>query len=69
MSAQAFDKLEQQINMLILHCQQLEQSNQDLQQQVSALKEERNQRLHVANQTDQKLEAMISRLKTLEQQA
>lgn len=68
MSAQAFDKLEQQINMLIQHCQKLEQSNQDLQQQISALKEERNQRLHVANQTDQKLEAMISRLKTLEQQ-
>ncbi|MDO6565183.1 DUF904 domain-containing protein [Amphritea sp. 1_MG-2023] len=68
MSAPAFDKLEQQINELILHCQQLEQSNQDLQQQITALKEERNQRQLVANQTDQKLEAMISRLKTLEQQ-
>lgn len=69
MSAQAFDKLEQQINTLIRHCQQLEQSNQDLHLQISALKEERNQRLQVAGQTEQKIEAMISRLKTLEQQA
>ena len=69
MSAQAFDKLEQQINTLIRHCQQLEQSNRDLHLQISALKEERHQRLQVAGQTEQKIEAMISRLKTLEQQA
>ncbi len=69
MSAQAFDKLEQQINTLIRHCQQLEQSNRDLQLQVAALKEERHQRIQVASQTEQKIEAMISRLKTLEQQA
>ncbi|MBR9868821.1 MAG: DUF904 domain-containing protein [Oceanospirillales bacterium] len=69
MSAQAFDKLEQQINKLIRHCQQLEQSNQDLRLQISALKEERNQRLQVASQTEQKIAAMVSRLKTLEQQA
>ncbi|WP_428036671.1 DUF904 domain-containing protein [Amphritea sp.] len=69
MSAQAFDKLEQQINALIRHCQQLERSNRDLHLQIAALKEERNQRLQVAGQTEQKIEAMISRLKTLEQQA
>lgn len=69
MSAQAFDKLEQQINKLIRHCQQLEQSNKDLHLQISALKEERNQRLQVASQTEQKIAAMVSRLKTLEQQA
>ncbi|WP_299197322.1 DUF904 domain-containing protein [uncultured Amphritea sp.] len=69
MSAQAFDKLEQQINTLIRHCQQLEQSNRDLHLQISALKEERHQRLQIAGQTEQKIEAMISRLKTLEQQA
>jgi len=69
MSAQAFDKLEQQINELIRHCQQLEQSNRDLHLQISALKEERNQRLQVTSQTEQKIEAMVSRLKTLERQA
>ncbi|WP_296061434.1 DUF904 domain-containing protein [uncultured Amphritea sp.] len=69
MSAQAFDKLEQQINKLTRHCQQLEQSNQDLHLQISALKEERNQRLQVVSQTEQKIAAMVSRLKTLEQQA
>ncbi|MBN0988062.1 MULTISPECIES: hypothetical protein [Amphritea] len=69
MSAQAFDKLEQQINELIRHCQQLEQSNRDLHLQIAALKEERNQRLQITGQTEQKIEAMISRLKTLEQQA
>ncbi|MBQ0785537.1 MAG: DUF904 domain-containing protein [Amphritea sp.] len=69
MSEHALETLEQQINELILHCQQLKQANQDLHRQIAELREERNQRLQVTGKTDQKIEAMISRLKTLEQQA
>ncbi len=69
MSEYALETLEQQINALILHCQQLEQTNQEQHQQIAELREERNQRLQITGKTDQKIEAMISRLKTLEQQA
>lgn len=69
MSEHALETLEQQINALILHCQQLEQANQEQRQQIAELREERNQRLQITGKTDQKIEAMISRLKTLEQQA
>ena len=69
MSAHALETLERQINELILHCQQLTQENQALHRQIAELREERNQRLQITGKTDQKIEAMISRLKTLEQQA
>lgn len=69
MSAHALETLERQINELILHCQQLTQENQALNRQIAELRDERNQRLQVTGKTDQKIEAMISRLKTLEQQA
>ncbi len=69
MSAHALETLERQINELILHCQQLTQENQALHRQIAELRDERNQRLQITGKTDQKIEAMISRLKTLEQQA
>ncbi|BBB27819.1 hypothetical protein [Amphritea japonica] len=69
MSAHALETLERQINELILHCQQLTQENQALHRHIAELREERNQRLQITGKTDQKIEAMISRLKTLEQQA
>lgn len=69
MSEYALETLERQINALILHCQHLTQANEELHRQITELRDERNHRLQITGKTDQKIEAMISRLKTLEQQA
>lgn len=69
MSAYALDKLENQISQLVSHCQKLEQENQALRQQLSSMREERSQLLQMNTLTGQKVDAMISRLKNLEQQA
>ncbi len=69
MSEHSFNALEQRIDQLMEHCNTLVLENQRLQKQEKLLKEERN-RLQQANQaTRHKVEAMISRLKSLEQQA
>ncbi|GGK84207.1 TIGR02449 family protein [Amphritea balenae] len=69
MSAYVLDKLENQISQLVSHCQKLEQENQALRQQLSSMREERSQLLQMNTHTGQKVDAMISRLKNLEQQA
>ena len=69
MTANALDKLENQIAQLIHHCQQLEQQNQSLRQQLNTQQEERKQLVQVNTLTGQKVDAMITRLKSLEQQA
>lgn len=69
MNANALDKLENQIAMLIRHCQQLEQENSSLRNQLKTLQDERKQLVQVNNLTGQKVDAMITRLKSLEQQA
>ncbi len=69
MSDHYFDALERKIDQLLDHCHRLEQENTHLRQQEAALKEERARLLQLNDQTRSKVEAMIQRLKALEQNA
>ncbi len=69
MSDHYFDALERKIDQLLDHCHQLEQENQRLRQQEATLKDERARLLQLNDQTRSKVEAMIQRLKALEQNA
>jgi len=67
MTEHYFDTLEAQLTQLIDRCQQLEQENQQLKTSEARLREERARLLQVNDQTRHKVEAMIQRLKSLEQ--
>ncbi len=69
MPEQHFNHLEQHLQQLIQQYQKLQRENRDLRKQITSLQEERSQLRSVAATTEQKVEAMITRLKTLEQQA
>ncbi len=69
MSNHYFDALETKIDRLLAYAQKLEIENQRLQEQDQRLREERAQLLQLHEQTRQKVEGMISRLKALEQQS
>ncbi len=68
MSEQILEHLEQQIDQLIGRCQQLQQRNQLLEQKAANWKSERAQLLQSRDAIHGKVEAMISRLKALEQE-
>ena len=69
MTEHDFTALEQHIDQLLEHCRHLELENQRLRKQEPLLKEERNRLQHANEATRHKVEAMITRLKSLEQQA
>lgn len=67
MSENYFDVLESRMIQLLERCEQLEQENAALKRNETQLREERNRLLQINDQTRQKVEAMIVRLKSLEQ--
>ncbi|MBE9396900.1 TIGR02449 family protein [Pontibacterium sp. N1Y112] len=69
MSEQHLTILEQKVDQLLAYCDQLEQDNKRLRQQEHELKQERLQMIQLNDQTRHKVEAMIQRLKALEQSA
>lgn len=69
MSEQHLTILEQKVDQLLAYCDQLEQDNKRLRQQEQELKQERLQMIQLNDQTRHKVEAMIQRLKALEQSA
>ncbi|TCK06034.1 TIGR02449 family protein [Marinobacterium mangrovicola] len=69
MSEHYFNALEQKIDLLLGKLDQLEQENRYLRDQTGKLREERAQLLQLHDQTRDKVEGMISRLKALEQQS
>jgi len=68
MSEQIFEHLEQQVDRLVERCQQLQNENQKLLKREAEWKSERAQLLQTRDSTRSKVEAMISRLKAMEQQ-
>ncbi len=69
MSEHYFNALEQKIDQLLERVQQLELENRYLRTQDARLREERAQLLQLHDQTRNKVEGMITRLKALEQQS
>lgn len=67
MSENYFDVLESRLIQLMEHCEALEQENAQLKASETTLREERSRLLQINDQTRQKVEAMIQRLKSLEQ--
>ena len=67
MTEHYFIALEQKIDQVLERCQQLEHENQQLKERERTLKEERAQLTRLNEQTQSKIEAMIVRLKSLEQ--
>lgn len=67
MTEHYFNALEQKIDRLINKIDELERENQRLKDQENKLREERAQLIQLSNQTQGKVEAMIQRLKSLEQ--
>lgn len=67
MSENYFDVLESRMFQLLERCEQLEQENAELKRNETQLREERSRLLQINDQTRQKVEAMIVRLKSLEQ--
>ncbi|WP_151705006.1 TIGR02449 family protein [Nitrincola alkalilacustris] len=67
MTEHYFNALEQKIDRLIHKIDDLERENRRLKDQESKLREERAQLIQLSNQTQGKVEAMIQRLKSLEQ--
>ena len=59
--------LQQQVERLLEHCRHLQLENTRLQASEQNLKQERNRLLQVRDSTQKKLEAMIDRLKAMEQ--
>jgi len=68
MSEQIFEHLEQQVDRLVERCQRLQNENQKLLKREAEWKSERAQLLQTRDSTRSKVEAMISRLKAMEQQ-
>ncbi|MCW8886577.1 MAG: TIGR02449 family protein [Motiliproteus sp.] len=68
MSNQNLQQLEQQIDLLIGRCQQLQQQNQLLQRRENSWKTERAKLIQSRDSVQAKVEAMITRLKAMEQQ-
>ncbi|TVQ72681.1 MAG: TIGR02449 family protein [Oceanospirillales bacterium] len=66
MSEHLFNALEHKVDQLISRLNALEVENQRLRESEHRLKEERTQLLQINAQTQSKIEAMISRLKSLE---
>ncbi|MCP4597098.1 TIGR02449 family protein [Neptuniibacter sp.] len=67
MTEHYFTALEQKIDQLLERYAQLEQENKQLRERERLLKEERAQLAQLNEQTQTKVEAMIMRLKSLEQ--
>lgn len=67
MTEHYFNALEQKIDQLLEHCEQLNQENIQLRAREQQLKEERAQLVQLNEQTQSKIQAMIMRLKALEQ--
>lgn len=67
MSQSDIDAIEEKINELIKRCYTLEQENSDLKKRELELREERARLMQINDQTRTKVEAMIQRLKSLEQ--
>lgn len=63
-----FQRLQQEIDQLIERCNQLHQENQRLLDREQNWKTERAQLKQNHNATEQKIEAMIQRLRALEQE-
>ena len=68
MSEQTFEHLERQIDRLIERYHNLQDENEKLLKRELEWKTERAQLLQTRNSTQSKVEAMISRLKAMEQQ-
>lgn len=67
MADPTFNTLEQQIEQLIEDYQRLQQENRQLRQREAAWKNERAQLIQTQEATRGKVEAMINRLKAMEQ--
>ena len=68
MSAEQFRTLEHQVDQLIYRCHQLEQENRELRQHDQAWKKERTKLVEKNELARTRVEAMIHRLKALEQE-
>ena len=67
MTESYFNALEQKIDQILERYSKLEAENQQLRERERLLKEERAQLSKINEQTQSKIEAMITRLKSLEQ--
>lgn len=67
MAESYFNALEQKIDQILERHSRLEAENQQLRARERLLKEERAQLIQINEQTQNKIEAMITRLKSLEQ--
>lgn len=67
MTESYFNALEQKIDQILERYNKLEEENQQLRDRERPLKEERAQLSQINEQTQAKIEAMITRLKSLEQ--
>lgn len=67
MTESYFNALEQKIDQILERYNKLEEENQQLREKERLLKEERAQLSQINEQTQAKIEAMITRLKSLEQ--
>lgn len=68
MSDTVFQRLQQELDLLVQRCQQLHQENQRLTQHEQEWKTERARLKQAHSATEAKIEAMIQRLKSLEQE-
>lgn len=66
MSEHLFNALEHKVDQLIARLNELEKENLRLRESEQRLKDERTQLMQLNSQTQSKIEAMISRLKSLE---
>ena len=67
MSAEQFRALEHQVDQLIYRCHQLEQENRTLRSQENTWRKERTRLIEKNELARTRVEAMIHRLKALEQ--
>jgi cell division protein ZapB len=68
MSTEQFAALEHQIDQLIYRCHQLEQENRSLRTQENTWRKERSRLIEKNELARTRVEAMIERLKALEQE-
>lgn len=68
MSAEQFRALEHQVDQLIYRCHQLEQENRNLRAQENSWRKERGRLIEKNELARTRVEAMIDRLKALEQE-
>ncbi len=68
MEDSVFQRLQQEIDQLINRCNQLHQENQRLLKREQEWKSERAELKQVHNTTEHQIEAMIQRLRALEQE-